>query len=161
MAIYMKYGDIKGTVTTEGFKDQIELNSFQLGAGRGIGSARGLGSNREGSEPSISEITVTKMWDPKSSSKLFEQAVAGKLDNKVDISFTTTNASKQEVYLVIKLSDCGISGYSASSGGDKPTESLSLNFAKIEVVPKIVDAKLGASDGDKVSFNLTTMKANA
>lgn len=31
MAIYMKYGDIKGAVTTDGFKDWIELNSFQWG----------------------------------------------------------------------------------------------------------------------------------
>jgi len=40
MALYMKYGDIKGAVTTDGFKDWIELNSFQWGVGRAIGSAR-------------------------------------------------------------------------------------------------------------------------
>ena len=34
MALYMKYGDIKGAVTTDGFKDWIELNSFQWGASR-------------------------------------------------------------------------------------------------------------------------------
>ncbi len=41
MALYMKYGNIKGAVTTDGFKDWIELNSFQWGVGRHIGiSAR-------------------------------------------------------------------------------------------------------------------------
>ena len=30
------------------------------------------------------------------------------------------------------LTNCMISGYSASSGGDRPTESLSLNFTKVE-----------------------------
>ncbi|WP_137181649.1 type VI secretion system tube protein Hcp [Roseomonas sp. AR75] len=161
MAIYMKYGDIKGTVTTDGFKDWIELGSVQMGAGRGIASARGSGSNREASEPSISEITCTKQWDASSSSKLFEESVAGEMSRLVEIHFTTTGAKKQEVYLVVKLKDTGISGYSLSSGGDKPTESLSLNFAHVEVVPKVVDPKIGVKDGEKVSFDLKEMKANA
>ena len=160
MAIYMKYGDIKGSVTTEGFKDWIELGSCQMGAGRGIGSARGSGSNREASEPSISEITVTKEWDAQSSSKLFEESVAGTMDRKVEIKFTTTNKNKQDTYLVVNLKNTGISGYTMSSGGDKPSESISLNFAHIEVVPKKFDEKLGATDGQKVSFDLTKMQAN-
>jgi len=42
MAIYMKYGSIAGPVTTEGFKDWIECNSFQWGVGRSLGTgARG------------------------------------------------------------------------------------------------------------------------
>ncbi|MBV8186069.1 MAG: type VI secretion system tube protein Hcp, partial [Alphaproteobacteria bacterium] len=34
MAIYMKFGDVKGQVTTDGFKDWIELNSMQYGVSR-------------------------------------------------------------------------------------------------------------------------------
>jgi type VI secretion system secreted protein Hcp len=162
MAIYMKYGDIKGQTTTDGFKDWITLGSCQMGAGRGIASAKGRGANREGSEPSISEIVVTKEWDAASSSKLFEEAVSGLMDRKVEIHFTTTEAAKQQAFLIIKLSDTCVSSYSTSSGGEgKPSESLSLNFAKIEIIPKIVDAKLGLKDGEKVSFNLEKMQANA
>ena len=40
-------------------------------------------------------------------------------------------------------------------------ESLSLNFPRIEIVPTIVDEKLGTKDGEKVPFNLETMQANA
>jgi type VI secretion system secreted protein Hcp len=162
MAIYMKYGDIKGQTTTEGFKDWITLSSCQMGAGRGIASAKGRGANREGSEPNISEITVTKEWDAASSSKLFEESVSGLMDRKLEIHYTTTERAKQQAFLVIKGDNVCISGYSLSSGGEgKPTESLSLNFSKIEFIPKIVDAKLGLTDGEKVSFNLETMKANA
>ncbi len=162
MAIYMKYGDIKGQTTTDGFKDWITLGSCQMGASRGIASAKGKGANREGSEPSISEIVVTKEWDAASSSKLFEESVSGEMSRKVEIVFTTTSGKKQETFLIVKLEDTGISGYSLSSGGEgKPTESVSLNFAKVEITPKIVDAKLGLKDGEKVSFNLETMKANA
>ena len=38
MAIYMKYGSIVGPVTTEGFKEWIECNSFQWGVGRSLGT---------------------------------------------------------------------------------------------------------------------------
>ncbi len=38
MAIYLKNDKVKGSSTNEKFKDQIELNSFQWGAGLGVGS---------------------------------------------------------------------------------------------------------------------------
>ena len=44
MAIYMKYGNIKGPVTSDGFEDWIEL---QWGAGSAIGSATGPSTSRE------------------------------------------------------------------------------------------------------------------
>jgi len=130
MPIYMKFAAINGAVTTEGFSKWIELQSFHWGVGRSMGTAARGSLSREHSEPSISEITVTKMMDA-SSPKLFLDAVAGKLDNKVDIKMTTTTKGKVETFLTIKLEDTGISGYSVSSGGDMPTESLSLNFTKI------------------------------
>ncbi|WP_237217050.1 Hcp family type VI secretion system effector [Falsiroseomonas oryziterrae] len=162
MSIYMKYGStIKGDATTKGWADWITLGSVQMGAGRGLASSKGKGANREASEPSISEITVSKEWDPASSSKLFEESVAGKLNTAVEIHFTTTSGNEQAAYLIIKLKDCGISGYSFSgSGMGKGSESLSLNFSHIEITPKIVDEALGTKDGTKVSYDLTLMKAN-
>ena len=32
MAIYLKYGDVKGHTTTDGFKDWIECTSFHWGS---------------------------------------------------------------------------------------------------------------------------------
>jgi type VI secretion system secreted protein Hcp len=130
MPIYMKFAAINGAVTTEGFSKWIELQSFHWGVGRSMGTAARGSLSREHSEPSISEITVTKLMDA-SSPKLFLDAVGGKLDNKVDIKMTTTTKGKVETFLTIKLEDTGISGYSVSSGGDMPVESLSLNFTKI------------------------------
>jgi type VI secretion system secreted protein Hcp len=130
MAIYMKYGNIKGAVTTEGFKHWIELTSFQWGIGRSIGTAARGALSREHSEPSLSEVTVTKLGDV-STPKLFLDAVAGKLDSKVTIKFTTTTKGKVETFLTYDLENTGISHYSMNSAGDMPTEHLSLNFTKI------------------------------
>ncbi|HKM70081.1 MAG TPA: type VI secretion system tube protein Hcp [Stellaceae bacterium] len=156
MALYMKYGSIKGAVTTDGFKDWIELHSFQWGIGRSIGSAARGATSREHSEPSLSEVTVTKLSDV-ATPKLFLDAVAGKLDNKVTIKFTTTTKGKVETFLTYELENTGLSGYSLSSGGDMPTESLSLNFTKITETFVGTDPGTGGTP-DTVGYDLTQMK---
>jgi type VI secretion system secreted protein Hcp len=156
MAIYMKYGSIKGSVTTEGFKDWIELQSFHWGVGRHVGTAARGSTSREHSEPSISEVTVTKLTDV-ASPKLMLDAVAGKLDNKVDIKFTTTTKGKVETFLYYKMENTGVSGYSLSSGGDMPMESLSLNFTKITKTFTGHDPGIGGSP-ETVGYDLTQMK---
>jgi type VI secretion system secreted protein Hcp len=153
----MKFGDVPGDVTTQGFKDWIEMNSFQFGVSRGVSSGAG-GSTRESSSPSISEIVVTKYFD-KSSAKLYQDSVAGSFDTKVQIKMTTTTKSTIETFLTYDLSDCGVSSYSQSSGGDAPTESLSLNFVKIMVTPTPLDKSGQIKKGDVVTYDLLEMKA--
>lgn len=156
MAIYMKYGSIKGSVTTEGFKDWIELDTFQWGVGRAVGTAARGAYSREHSEPTISEITVTKRSDI-ASPKLLLDAVGGKLDNKVEIKFTTTTKGKVETFLAYKLENTGLSGYSMSSGGDMPVEHLSLNFTKITETFTGFDPAISGSP-ETVGYDLTQMK---
>src|SRR5713101_5724918 len=119
----MSYGKIKGAVTTDGFKDCIELESVHGGIARQIGTAARGAFSREHSEPQIHEISITKRMDA-SSPELFVDAVAGKLDNKVEIKFTTTTQNKVETFLTLTLENTGISNYTMSSGGDLPMESL-------------------------------------
>ncbi len=116
MAIYMKFGSINGNTTTEGFKNWIELHSFQFGVSRSVSSGAG-GATRESSAPSISEIVVTKLNDL-SSPKLYQDSVAGTFDTKVEIKMTTTTKSKVETYLTYELTDCGVSSYSLSGRHD-------------------------------------------
>ncbi len=156
MAIYMKYGSIKGAVTTDGFKDWIELNSFQWGVGRHIGTAARGSTSREHSEPNLSEVSVTKLGDV-ATPKLFLDAVAGKLDSKVTIKFTTTTKGKVETFLTYELENTGLSHYAMSSGGDMPLESLSLNFTKISETFAGMDPGIGGSP-ETVGYDLTKMK---
>ena len=156
MALYMKYGSIKGPVTTEGFKDWVECKSFQWGIGRAIGTAARGSYSREHSEPTISEITVTKLTDV-ASPKLMLDAVAGKLDSKVEIKFTTTTKGKVETFLTYKLENAGISHYSMHSGGDMPIESLSLNFTKITKTFTGMEPGITGSP-ETVGYDLTQMK---
>ncbi len=47
MAIYMKFGDVKGEVTEDKHKGWIELNSFQFGVGRAVSSGAGGANARK------------------------------------------------------------------------------------------------------------------
>ena len=105
MPIYMKFGGIPGDVTTDGYKDWIELNSFQYGVGRAVTSGAG-GNQRESSAPNVSEIVVTKHFD-KASAKLYQDSVAGTFDTKVEIKMNTTTKNKTETFLSFELVDCG------------------------------------------------------
>jgi len=158
MAIYMKFGDIKGQVTTEGYKDWIELNSFQYGVNRNVSSGAG-GKGREGANPHISDIVVTKEFDV-ASPKLYQDAVAGTFSTKVEIKLTTTTKNKVDTYLAVEMTDCGVASYSTSSGGDKPMESLSLNFTKIMYTPSPLDTKGTPVKGAVVTYDLLKMKAS-
>src|SRR5437764_495511 len=130
MPIYMNYNSIPGDTTAQKHEKWIELSSFQWGVGRGISSPTGGAADRESSAPSVSEITVSHTPDM-SSNKLLNEALQGE-GQKVIIDFCKTEKGQLEVYMQYTLTDCMISGFSLSSGGDRPQESLSLNFTKVE-----------------------------
>ena len=156
MAIYMDFDGVKGDVTTADYKGWIELNSFQFGVSRAVSSGAG-GATRESSTPSISEIVVSKYLDA-ASPKLYNDSLAGNFDTKVTIKMTATTKNKVETFLTYELTDCGVSSYSQSSGGDAPVESLSLNFTKIMMTPTPLDKSGQVKKGDVVTYDLLEMK---
>jgi type VI secretion system secreted protein Hcp len=129
MAIYLELEGIKGSATDAAFKEQIECNSFQWGAGLAVDRA-GNG-NRTATKASISEISLSKVTD-KSSELLFKSLLKGTVVQKGQISFAATSEGESVAYLTIKLEDVIVSGFSVSSGGDMPHESLTLNIGKFD-----------------------------
>ena len=156
MPIYMKYDGIEGDTTEEGHKKWIEVSSFQWGVGRGIASPVGGSLDRESSAPSVSEITITKAQDT-ATIKLIDASFQGE-GKTVNIDFCKTDKGKLEVYLTYTLTNTMISGYSISSGGDRPSESLSLNFTKVEVKMNQNDATGAGADSSNVTYDMSTAK---
>jgi type VI secretion system secreted protein Hcp len=134
MSAYIKIEAIKkGDANAkghEGDKGWIDIDSIQFGSNRNIATPVGASSKREASAPSISEIVITKRMDS-TSPLLFQESLVGK-GGKVEIHLVRTGSDKLETYLEITLTNTLVSGFSVSSGGDRPTESITLNFTKIE-----------------------------
>jgi len=129
MSIYLNIDGIKGKVTAKGHEEWIDCSSVQWGVGRAISSAVGTSADREASKPSISEVSVTKLMD-ESTPSIFTEACVGK-GKKVMIHLCTVGSDQINTYMEYELEDCMISGYSMSSGGDRPSESISLSFTKM------------------------------
>jgi len=153
MAIFLKYGEIKGETTQVTHKDWIEVSSVQWGVGRGISSGVGGGSKREASAPSVSEITVTKTFDI-ASPLLLKEAIGGKaVQVKLELT-QTDNSGKHVSYQKYVLEGALISGYSISSGGDRPSESLSLNFTKIDSEYLNIDDKFATKTTGHIVYDI-------
>jgi len=152
-AIYMKFEGgsepIKGNGTLPGFETYIAVDSFQWGVGRGISSPLSGGTrDREASAPSLSEIVVTRGSDELV--PIFMAATtAGREYTKVTIGFYNVGGGEppdpNTPYLKYELKNVLVSGYSLSSGGDRPSESLSLNYSAIQItsIPTGKDGKPG------------------
>lgn len=160
MAIYLKNDKIPGIVTTEGFKNQIELNSASFGSGRDMGMSKRSDANRGHAEPHLSEISIAKQWDAVASGKLLQDSFAGVGDHTVTISFTTTSKNKVLAYMTFELEGVVVSNYSIGGGGDsQPQESFNLNYTKITVTTyEVKDGQ--ATKKDVVIYSLPEMKAN-
>ncbi len=154
MPIYMNYGDlaITGDVTEAGHPKWIELNSLQFGVSRSIASPVGGVNDRESTAPSVSEVVVTKVTD-EATIQLLNEALQGE-GKKVVIDFCKTDAGKLETYLTYTLTNCMISGHSLSSSGDRPHESLSLNFAKVELKNVAMGADAKAGNPESLIYDL-------
>ncbi|MFC6486411.1 Hcp family type VI secretion system effector [Nitratireductor sp. GCM10026969] len=157
MAIYLKYDGIDGEATHDKHQKWIDVQSMQFGIGRGISTPSGSTANREASEPSVSEVTITKMMDG-ASPKLFTESATGAAGKEVKIHLVSTG-SPGNTYVEYTLTNSLISGYSVSTGGDRPTESISINFTKMEYKFIPYDDKNKAGTPVSVHYDLTSTKS--
>jgi len=124
-------GKIKGDSTYADHDKWMQVSSAQMGVGRAISSSSG-GADRETSTPSFSEISMTKNADV-ASVDLFVESAGGKDPKKAVVHFCNVSGDSIDVYMSWELENALISSWSVSSGGERPTESFSVNFTKIKV----------------------------
>ncbi len=160
MAIYMNFNGlgIKGNVTAAGYENWIELDSFNLGVGRGISMEVGNMANREATRPSLSEVSITKMLD-NASGGLFKESLTGVEGVEVIIDIVQTGAKQVEKFASYTFSDALLSSYSVNaSGGSAPYESLSLSFSKVIADLQGADKTNKNGQNMKVGYDLATGK---
>lgn len=154
-AIVMQVTGIAGDSKVIDHKDWIDLASYQNGIGVGISTS---GGTVNVSQPSFSDISLSKSLD-KSSVPTALKLSSGKSVAKVVIEFLTPG-SKPAVYYRITMTEAYFTSQSTSSGGDTPTESLSIFYSTIlwEYFP--VDTNgVPSTTAVKGGWNLLTNKA--
>jgi type VI protein secretion system component Hcp len=126
MPAYLKLGDIKGNVQDARYKGWIAAESVQLpqnAAATGMSGSRGKQFH--------SDVTVT-MASRSPNPVILRAALEGGHFSPTIIVFDHRGADGA---MGLKLEDVMISGHQFSSGqGDRPTESMTLNFSSMTFV---------------------------
>ena len=156
MAIYMKLGYHRRSRVDQWVRGLDRAQLVPVGRrARLVNSRRGRGHPR-GSEPSISEIVVTKRMD-KASTKLWQDAVGG--DFSATVTYQVHHHDEGQGGHVPRVRAHRTAAERLQhhpGGGDAPNESLSLNFTKIMFTYTERDPKVAGSP-DTVGYDLLTM----
>lgn len=132
MPIYLKYGSIQGDATQQDHVGWMDITSMHWSVSRNVNTTVGSAANREASEPNLSEVTLTKISDS-SHAELYQAATTGNTPQTAQIDLVSTGQDGK-TYCQYYLYDALLSGFSSGTSGDRPTETLTLNFVKKEVV---------------------------
>lgn len=125
--IFLKLTGIDGESKDARHKDEIEILSYSMGASQASPSA---GARLSASRPCVKDISFSKMLD-KASPLLFASAVSGMHIPKATLTLRKAGGDQVE-YLVIQFDDLLVSSFqSGGSEGAAPTESFSLNYARM------------------------------
>ncbi|KAF1045360.1 Hcp family type VI secretion system effector [Xylophilus sp.] len=132
MPIYVKLPNIKGQTQVKGFEDQLEVYSFQFGAGLHVTPGT-TNSERTVGTASFSEVTLTRNSDSATPQLLQHLAAGEVLAGDTIVTFVREDKGEKLPLLIVTLTDVILSTVSISSGGDLPSETIALNYAVIKV----------------------------
>ena len=157
-AIFLEIDGIKGESQFSGHEGQIDVESWSWGVTQphSTHSGGGGGSGRA----NVSDLQIQHRLD-KASPNLAKYCFSGKHISKATLIQRESGGDETVPYLKLTIHDFVISGFNSGSAGEaKPTESVSLNFAKIEIEYQEQD-KDGKKKGGPVSahFDVKTNKA--
>jgi type VI secretion system secreted protein Hcp len=143
---FLKIDGIQGESEDKTHTNEIQILSFSWGVSNaGSGS---FGSGSGSGKASVSDISVQKYVD-KSTPNLWKYCFLGKTVGDAVITVRKAGGDAPVEYLVYKLTEVFVSSVqdSGSEGGGIAMESVSLNFAKIEITYTLqsADGTAGAS----------------
>ncbi|ASG25156.1 MULTISPECIES: Hcp family type VI secretion system effector [Nitrospirillum] len=157
MPIYLQIDGISGDATQQNHQQWTDIKTLQWGVTRSMNTLAGATANREGSEPSVREVVLTKTSDS-SSVKLFSQACSGRSGVTAKIHIVTSG-NPGDTYIEFTLTNTLISSYNISASSDRPEEQIVLNFTKVEMKYTPYDSQHNPQSPIIASYDLATTKS--
>ncbi|MBX2809399.1 MAG: type VI secretion system tube protein Hcp [Cellvibrionaceae bacterium] len=135
MSIFVKYGDIKGESSDDNHKEWIDAEELDWGVSRQITSNTSTQGDRESSNATISDLTLTKFMD-KSTARLFIESCCGTgKDVTIELTKTGTGGGS-DTYIQYILHNALISSFiteHVNDSGFRPVEEIKISFTSIEM----------------------------
>lgn len=127
---FLKIDGIKGESTDDKHKDWMEILSFGWGVSQTASASTSSTGGGTSARADFQDLTITKTMDS-ASPLLFKACAKGDHIKEATLELCRSGGDKLK-YMEYKLTDVVISSVSAGGGGGEPTESVSLNYGKIE-----------------------------
>jgi len=163
---YIQIDGLPGEATDDKHKDWIELASYSHEMNQPVSSTRSSAGGASSGRSQHGDFVITKYVD-KSSPKLYEAVSNGKAFAKAKIEVCRAGGS-QVVFLAINFEEVMISrvqlnpvsGITNSNGDVLPTETVHLNYGKIEWVYTQQKRKDGSGGGNVTAkYDVTAGKS--
>ena len=151
---FLKLGDIKGESKDAKHAGEIDVLSWSFGVSQT--GTMGTGGGGGAGKANFSDVNIMHAVD-KASPVLMTKCAVG--EHIKEGTLVSRKAGKgQQEYLIIKMSDIFVTGVQPSSAGEQPMESVSMQFAKIdlEYKPQKLDGSLDA--GIHFVYDIKTSK---
>jgi type VI secretion system secreted protein Hcp len=130
---FLRVEGIKGETSDSKHKDELEVLSFSWGVTQAVTGTVSSAGTFSGQRCDMRPLVVQRLLDT-ASARVAQACAAG--DHFASAVLTLCRASgDKQPYMEYKLTDVLISSYQVGGTGEGglPTESLSLNYAKIEM----------------------------
>jgi type VI secretion system secreted protein Hcp len=153
-AIFLKIDGIDGESHFDGHKGEIDVLSWSWGVSQSATTHTGGGGGS--GKANVSDLSFVHSVDL-ASPNLLKNCFTGKHIGSALLTVRKAGGDKSLPFLTIKMSDIIISSVSdggSDGGGERPTESVSLNFAKVEVNYKQQDEKGAEKKAIPITLNI-------
>lgn len=146
---FLKIDGVEGESTDDKHKGEIDIESFSWGLSNSGSAAHGAGGGGGAGKASFQDLHFTTPVS-KASPVLFLACASGEHIPKAVLTCRKAGGRSQVEFYKVTISDLLVSRYEqagSTTSETVPTDSFSLNFAKIEVEyrPVSADGSLGAA----------------
>ena len=156
--MFLKIGDFKGESADSKYKEWIPIESWAWGESQAGSAGKGGGSGV--SKVDMQDFSFMKYMD-KATPKLVLACANGSHIPMVEFVARKAGGEQAE-YLKMKLHDVLISSFQTQGGGGSlPTESISLNFSKIEMDYLQQDNKGKSASAGKMNWDVRQNKGGS
>jgi type VI secretion system secreted protein Hcp len=130
---FLKLDGIKGESIDDKHKDEIDIESFSWGLANSGAATQGSATGGAGAGKVAFQDFHFTMKVNRASPPVFLHCATG--EHIREAALTMRKAGDRQLeFLKITLTDCVVSSYQQGGAFDLPSDSFSLNFAKIEYV---------------------------
>jgi type VI secretion system secreted protein Hcp len=151
--MFLKLDNIKGEATGEGHAQEIDVLSWSWGATQSTTSHMGGGGGS--GKVNISDLSIVKPLDA-STPELLKACYSGQHFEKALLTVRKAGGKEKVEYVKIVLEHVLVSAVQTGGAGDQDrlTETLTLNFAKVNFVYTSQDGKGGKGASIEAPWNI-------